>query len=166
MMGGPAGHHPGRVVEFDGALRVVAEHPAQPPDDGFNPHGISVRPELNLMVTSDFVCPSTTLHVVPGGLDLRGSVRVWDYRARKILRSVPIPNAGGTIDVQLIPGDRRGRLRLGHRRRDLRLLPRLEGLTPRPDRGAALRISCRLNPSGDSSTAVSRGWGVVDEFHF
>ena len=109
MMGGPAGHHPGRVVEFDGALRVVAEHPAQPPDDGFNPHGISVRPELNLMVTSDFVCPSTTLHVVPGGLDLRGSVRVWDYRARKILRTVAIPNAGGTIDVQLIPGDRRAR---------------------------------------------------------
>ena len=109
MMGGPAGHHPGRVVEFDGALRVVAEHPAQPPDDGFNPHGITVRPELNLMVTSDFVCPSTTLHVVPGGLDLRGSVRVWDYRARKILRTVAIPNAGGTIDVQLIPGDRRAR---------------------------------------------------------
>jgi hypothetical protein len=109
MMGGPAGHHPGRVVEFDGALRIVAEHPAQPPDDGFNPHGISVRPELNLMVTSDFVCPSTTLHVVPGGLDLRGSVRVWDYRTRRIVRSIPIPNAGGTIDVQLIPDDRRGR---------------------------------------------------------
>jgi len=109
MMGGPAGHHPGRVVEFDGALRIVAEHPAQPPDDGFNPHGISVRPELNLMVTSDFVCPSTTLHVVPGGLDLRGSVRVWDYTTRRIVRSIPIPNAGGTIDVQLIPDDRRGR---------------------------------------------------------
>src|SRR5215218_10111050 len=50
MMGGPAGHHPGRVVEFDKRLRIVAEHPAVPPDDGFNPHGISVRPELNLMV--------------------------------------------------------------------------------------------------------------------
>ena len=56
MMGGPAGHHPGRVVEFDKHLRIVAEHPAVPPDDGFNPHGISVRPELNLMVTSDFIC--------------------------------------------------------------------------------------------------------------
>src|SRR5207253_2309103 len=69
----------------------------------------SVRPELNLMVTSDFICPSTTLHVMPGGLDLRGSIRVWDLRQRKILRTIHIPNAGGTIDVRLIPGDRRAR---------------------------------------------------------
>ena len=27
MMGGPQGHHPGRVVEFDRKLRLVAEHP-------------------------------------------------------------------------------------------------------------------------------------------
>jgi selenium-binding protein 1 len=105
MMGGATGHAPGRVVEFNRNLGLVAEHPATPPQDGFNPHGISVRPELNLMVTSDFICPSTTLHAVPGGLDLRGSVRVWDLRQRKILRTIDIPNAGGTIDVRLIPGD-------------------------------------------------------------
>ena len=109
MMGGPSGHAPGRVVEFDQRLQVVAEHPVNPPEDGFNPHGISVRPELNLMVTSDFICPSTTLHVMPGDLDLRGSVRVWSLRDRRILRTVEIPGAGGTIDVKLIPGDPRGR---------------------------------------------------------
>ena len=105
MMGGPMGHAPGRVVEFDRNLNLVAEHPGAPPADGFNPHGISVRPELNLMVTSDFICPSTTLDAVPGGLDLRGSVRVWNFRSRTILRTIPIPNAGGTIDVKLIPED-------------------------------------------------------------
>jgi 56kDa selenium binding protein (SBP56) len=109
MMGGPMGHAPGRVVEFDRHLNLVAEHPSTPPADGFNPHGISVRPELNLMVTSDFICPSTTLDVVPGGVDLRGSVRVWDFRNRTILRTIPIPNAGGTIDVKLIPQDPYGR---------------------------------------------------------
>jgi selenium-binding protein 1 len=109
MMGGPNGHHPGRVVEFDSRGRIVAEHPDVPPDDGFNPHGISVRPELNLMVTSDFICPSTTLNAIPGGLDLRGSVRVWSLRRREILKTIEIPGAGGTIDVQLIPGDRKGR---------------------------------------------------------
>ena len=109
MMGGAQGHAPGRVAEFNGKLELVAEHPAVPPEDGFNPHGISVRPELNLMVTSDFICPSTTLHVMPGGLDLRGSIRIWDLRQRTILRTIPIPNAGGTIDVRLIPGDRRAR---------------------------------------------------------
>ena len=106
MMGGPQGHAPGRVVEFDKSLHVVAEHPQSPPQDGFDPHGISVRPEINLMVTSDFICPSTTLHAVPGDLDLRGSLRVWDLKARTIVRTIPIPKAGGTIDVKLIPNDK------------------------------------------------------------
>ena len=105
MMGGAQGHAPGRLAEFDGALNLVKEYPENPPMDGFNPHGISVRPEINLMLTSDFICPSTTLNAVPGGLDLRGSVRVWDLSRREILRTIEIPNAGGTIDVKLIPGD-------------------------------------------------------------
>ena len=109
MMGGPQGHAPGRVAEFNHKLELIAEHPANPPQDGFNPHGISIRPELNLMVTSDFICPSTTLHAVAGGLDLRGSIRVWDLNQRSILKTVQIPNAGGTIDVRLIPGDPLGR---------------------------------------------------------
>jgi len=105
MMGGAAGHHPGRVVEFNKQLQIVNEYPENPPDDGFNPHGISARPEINRMVTSDFVCPSTTLHAVPGGLDLRGSIRVWLYKQRKLLRTIQIPGAVGTIDVKMIPGD-------------------------------------------------------------
>ena len=109
MMGGANGAHPGRVAEFNRNLELIAEHPADPPHDGFNPHGISVRPELNLMVTSDFVCPSTTLHAVPGGLDLRGSVRVWDLRRRRIVKTVTLPRPAGTIDVKLIPGDNKGR---------------------------------------------------------
>jgi selenium-binding protein 1 len=105
MMGGAAGHHPGRVAEFDRRRELVAEYPAEPPADGFNPHGISVRPEVNLMVTSDFICPSTTLHAVPGGLDFRGSVRVWNFRERRILRTVTLPQASGSIDIRLIPND-------------------------------------------------------------
>lgn len=105
MMGGAQGHAPGRVAEFDGQLNLIREHPDNPPGDGFNPHGIAVRPEINLMLTSDFICPSSTLDAVPGGLDLRGSVRVWDLKRREILRTITIPNAAGTIDVKLIPGD-------------------------------------------------------------
>lgn len=105
MMGGAQGHHPGRVAEFDKDLKLVAEHPAEPPAENFNPHGVSVRPEANLMVTSDFICPASTLASTPGDLGLRGSVRVWDFAARKILRTIDVPGAGGTIDVRLIPGD-------------------------------------------------------------
>jgi WD40 repeat protein len=109
MMGGAQGHAPGRVAEFDDQLNLVREYPGHPPEDGFNPHGISVLPEINLMVTSDFICPSTTLNAIPGGLDLRGSIRVWDFKRREILRTISIPNAGGTIDVKLIPGDSEAR---------------------------------------------------------
>ena len=94
---------------FDRNLNLVAEHPAEPPADGFNPHGISVRPELNLWLSSDFICPSTKLNAVPGALDLCGSIRVWDPRRRTILRSIQIPGAGGTIDVRMISGDSKAR---------------------------------------------------------
>lgn len=109
MMGGAQGHAPGRVVGFDKNLQLVKEYPDNPPTDGFNPHGISVRPELNLMVTSDFVCPSTTLNMVHGQMDFRGSIRVWDFKAKEILRTVTLPGTVGTIDVKLIPHDRLAR---------------------------------------------------------
>jgi len=104
MMGGPQGHAPGRVVEFDSKRNIVNEYPENPPQDGFNPHGISLRPEVNLMVTSDFVCPTTTLDMVQGNIDFRGSVRVWDLRRKEIVRTITVPGAG-TIDVKLVPDD-------------------------------------------------------------
>jgi selenium-binding protein 1 len=109
MMGGPKGAAPGRVVEFNKNLQLVAEYPENPPDDGFNPHGIALRPELNLMVTSDFVCPATTLDAMPGMVDFRGSVRVWNLARKTIVRTIELPGSGGTIDVKLIPRDPRGR---------------------------------------------------------
>ena len=109
MMGGAQGHEPGRVAEFDAGHNLVAELPTAPPRDGFNPHGLSIRPELNLMVSSDFICPSTTLHAVKGDPVLRGSVRVWDFKARKIMRTVKVGKGAGTIDVRLIPNDPYGR---------------------------------------------------------
>lgn len=109
MMGGPAGMAPGRVAAFDRNLQLLKEYPENPPADGFNPHGISTRPELNLMVTSDFVCPATTLDGMAGGIDFRGSIRIWNLRRKEILRTVHIPGTVGTIDVKLIPHDREGR---------------------------------------------------------
>jgi len=83
----------------------VGEWPDNPPLQGFNPHGISARPDLNLMVTSDFINPVSTLNVYPGDPELRSSIRVWDLDKRTILRTVEIPGAVGLMDVRMIPGD-------------------------------------------------------------
>jgi selenium-binding protein 1 len=109
QMGSHTGGVPGRVAEFDKDLRMIGEWPVNPPEHDFNPHGISARPDLNLMVTSDFMMPDSSLNVVPGDPLLRGSIRVWDFRKRTIVRTVVIPSAIGTMDVKLIPKDPRGR---------------------------------------------------------
>jgi selenium-binding protein 1 len=105
QMGSEAGGEPGRVAEFDKNLRLVNEWPLHPPTQGFNPHGISARPELNLMVTSDFMMPASSLNIVPGDPLLRGAIRVWDLEERRIVRTIQLPDAIGTMDVKLIPGD-------------------------------------------------------------
>ena len=109
QMGDHAGGVPGRVAEFDRELHMIGEWPATPPEHDFNPHGISARPELNLMVTSDFMLPDSSLNVVPGDPLLRGSIRVWNLEKRSIVRTIAIPGAIGTMDVKLIPKDPYGR---------------------------------------------------------
>ena len=109
QMGDHAGGTPGRVAEFDANLRMVGEWPTDPPQHDFNPHGISARPDLNLMVTADFMMPASSLNIVPGDPLLRGSIRVWDLKNRSIVRTVTIPSAIGTMDVKLIPKDPQGR---------------------------------------------------------
>src|SRR3954454_9143059 len=60
-------------------------------------------------VTSDFISPVSTLDLYPGDPLLRGAIRVWDFKKRKILRTVEVPGAPGTMDVKLIPGDPKAR---------------------------------------------------------
>lgn len=111
FMGGANGANPGRVVEYDAGLNVVKAWPTNPPNDGFNPHGLSIDEAHNLMLTSDFICPAHTLNVPGGGgVYLRGSIRVWDLARRSIVRTIAVGDPtqpAGTMDVQLIPHDRR-----------------------------------------------------------
>src|SRR5215510_6012515 len=109
QMGSATGGAPGRLAEFDHKLNLIAEYPAHPPSDGFNPHGISASFRRNLLVTSDFINPVTTLNVWPGDVELRGSLRFWNLANREITRTVVLPEALGTMDVKLIPGDSHGR---------------------------------------------------------
>jgi selenium-binding protein 1 len=122
QMGSATGGAPGRIAEFDGRLHFVGNHfgeismfqefPKTPPVDGFNPHGISARPDLNVMMTADFILPSSTLTGSPGP-ELRGSIRVWNYRKRKLISTIKLltPDGGpalGTMDVKMLPKDPMG----------------------------------------------------------
>ena len=109
-MGSATGGAGGRLVEFDKDLNLVAEHPSVQPADGkFNPHGMDADFSRNLLVTSDFINPVTTLNAFPGPLELRSSLRFWDLRGRRITRTVFLPDNAGTMDAKLIPGDSHGR---------------------------------------------------------
>jgi len=123
QMGAADGTSPGRIAELDRNLHFVANHfgttsmflewPKNPPVDGFNPHGISARPGINLMMTADFILPASTLNVVPGDPILRGTVRIWDYASRTIIKTIEPqnPNGGpalGTMDVKMLPRDPNG----------------------------------------------------------
>jgi hypothetical protein len=109
QMGSAAGGSPGRVAEFDRYLRLVGEFPASPPLDGFNPHAISADFDRNVMVTSDFINPASTLNATPGDVELRGALRFWNLAKREITRTVFLPEALGSMDAKLIPGDPHGR---------------------------------------------------------
>lgn len=106
-MGSLAGGAPGRVAEFNGADKLTGLYPAHPPR-GFNPHGIDVRPGLNLMVTCDYVKPASTLNAVPGPVVLRSSVRIWNYQARTITKTIKLPAGAGSMDCDLLPHNRDG----------------------------------------------------------
>jgi len=113
FMGGPDGAAPGRLVEYDANSDFVAAWPTVLPTDGFNPHGIALDEAHNLLLTSDFICPLHTLNLgagVQGSVQLRGSVRVWDLARRSITKTITVGdpnNPPGTINVELIPHDRR-----------------------------------------------------------
>lgn len=101
-LGSLDGGAPGRVAEFNGANQLRGLYPANPPG-AFNPHGISVRPDLNLMVTCDYVEPASTLNAVPGPVVLRSSVRIWDYRRLTITKTIELPPGAGSMDCDLLP---------------------------------------------------------------
>src|SRR5260370_10126290 len=54
QMGSASGGAPRRLAQFDAGLHFIKEWPGKPPQDGFNPHGIPARPQLNPIVTSYF----------------------------------------------------------------------------------------------------------------
>ena len=108
QMGSSTGGDGGRVAKIDSAGNLLGQWPADPPP-AFNPHGIQVRSDINLMVTCDYVQPDSTLNTYDGPIVWRNSVRVWDLASMTITKTIWLPDGAQTMDCRLIPGDPQGR---------------------------------------------------------
>lgn len=61
--------------------------------DKFNPHGLSVDWEKDIILTSDFVVPVTILKPTLGKVS-DNTLRLWNLSARTIISTITIPNVG------------------------------------------------------------------------
>ncbi|KAJ1963965.1 hypothetical protein IWQ62_003068 [Dispira parvispora] len=104
MMGGTALGKSGRVVEYDKEMNLVGEYPREGEElpDGFYPHGISVKPGANFMITTDFIDPFSTL-LPTDGITAGNTVRIWNYTERRIVNTVTLgDNIQGVMDVAFV----------------------------------------------------------------
>eukprot|EP01099_Mayorella_cantabrigiensis_P008847 TRINITY_DN882_c0_g1_i1.p1 TRINITY_DN882_c0_g1~~TRINITY_DN882_c0_g1_i1.p1 ORF type:complete len:370 (-),score=61.64 TRINITY_DN882_c0_g1_i1:99-1208(-) len=109
IMGAMDGTSPGAVGEWDAKLNFVGEYPpvGERPANS-NPHGISLNPELDTLVTSDFLDPASSLLPSTSVL-FRNTVRIWKpWSQRRISSTVTIPYASGLTDVKFIPHNKDG----------------------------------------------------------
>lgn len=111
-MGSNEGGSPGRMARIDNDGNLIAEYPENPPKD-FNPHGVQVREDLNLLVTCDYLDPASTLNIVPGGVTVRSSVRIWNLKEMKIVNTIYSPAGSGTMDCKMYNNDPRARGYMG-----------------------------------------------------
>ncbi|PMD62146.1 uncharacterized protein K444DRAFT_525706 [Hyaloscypha bicolor E] len=111
-MGSAAGASPGRLVETDSEYNIIGEFPAvtdiagtlNTVEEPFNPHGLTVDWNKNIILTSDYVVPVTILK--PSlGIVLDNTLRLWKLDTRTVISTITIPNGGGIQDVKFIPGN-------------------------------------------------------------
>lgn len=92
-----AGTSPGRLVETDNNFNIIHQFPedaagqANIVKDNFNPHGLSVDFEKNLILTSDFIVPLSILKPSLGKIS-DNTLRLWNLASRTIISTLTIPD--------------------------------------------------------------------------
>ncbi|KAG8529199.1 uncharacterized protein KY384_005834 [Bacidia gigantensis] len=102
-MGSAGGTSPGRLVETDNNFDIIGQHPQDVASqvnifaDNFNPHGLSIDFDKDIILTSDYIVPLSILK--PSlGIIRDNTLRLWKLSSRSIIR-------GGIQDVKFIPGN-------------------------------------------------------------
>eukprot|EP01099_Mayorella_cantabrigiensis_P001391 TRINITY_DN1602_c0_g4_i1.p1 TRINITY_DN1602_c0_g4~~TRINITY_DN1602_c0_g4_i1.p1 ORF type:complete len:643 (+),score=143.45 TRINITY_DN1602_c0_g4_i1:74-2002(+) len=104
LMGAMDGSSPGAIGEWDANLNMVGEWPplAERPV-GFNPHGISLDVDRDMLITTDFFDPRSSFVKSPPLL-LRDTIRIWKpWSKRRISATVKIPEGQGMMDIKFLP---------------------------------------------------------------
>jgi selenium-binding protein 1 len=115
------------LVETDANFNIIHQWPEDVAGtlnilgEQFNPHGLSVDWDKNIILTSDFVVP---LSILKPSLEIirANTLRLWNLKTRTIISTITIPNVsfpkyllsrwiltnfqgGGIQDVKFIPGN-------------------------------------------------------------
>ncbi|KAI0131862.1 hypothetical protein BJ170DRAFT_591844 [Xylariales sp. AK1849] len=103
-MGSAVGTSPGRLVETDADFNIIHEWPEDVSGvlnilrEQFDPFGLTIDWNRNLILTSDFVVPVTILKPTLG-IQRANTLRLWALPTRTILNTITIP------DKQLVVTD-------------------------------------------------------------
>lgn len=101
------GTSPGRLIETDSDGNIIHQFPedlagnANVLADNFNPHGLTVNWEKNVLLTSDFIVPLTILKPTLGKVS-DNTLRLWNLSARTIISTITIPNVGHCLS-RIVP---------------------------------------------------------------
>lgn len=106
-MGSAVGTSPGRLVETDAEGNILHEWPEDVNSllnvlgEQFNPHGLSIDFNKNIILTSDFVVPLSILKPTLG-VQKANTLRLWNLASRQIISTITIPNVRFCILVSSI----------------------------------------------------------------
>lgn len=109
-MGSAAGTAVGRLVETDSKGGIIEEWPSLTDVDStlnilgeqFDPHGLTIDWDNNIILTSDFVVPLSILKPTLG-VQRADTLRLWNLEERSIISTITIPDGQGIQDVKFIP---------------------------------------------------------------
>eukprot|EP00850_Spirogloea_muscicola_P001395 SM000005S17192 [mRNA] locus=s5:636687:639160:- [translate_table: standard] len=77
-----------------------------------NIHGIAVREDLDLLVTTDFIEPASALNATQAvyhGINYQPTFRLWKYSTRQIIDTWIVDPHSGNLVVHYLPHDPKGR---------------------------------------------------------
>lgn len=102
-----AGTSPGRLVETDSDYNVIGQFPEDAAGnvnvlaDNFNPHGLTVNFDKNILLTSDFIVPLSILKPSLGKIS-DNTLRLWNLDSRTIISTLTIPDVSQIYKATLI----------------------------------------------------------------